>query len=350
VRLPYITIPHKYTKMTSEELEAILERYINNTCTPEERRFVERSFNAMGGDTADLKPALKATMQKRIWEKLSKEAGNEAKHQTGAKYWRVGGVAATLLLLAVSLFLINRNRKIDRPYQSSIAVTVFNNGNDVKKIKLSDGSTIKLHPGSEVSYPEKFSHNREVHLVGEAFFEVEKDPLHPFLVYANEVTTKVLGTSFRIKAHKNEKEVMVAVRTGKVSVYTNSSGLHADQPTLPSAEAVILTPNQQIIYNRKKEEAILKLVDDPQKIQPQTIPAVNYTNTPVIQIIKSMEESYGIDIQYDENILSSCTITSASEMMNEGLYEQLEIICNAIGARYKFSGVSITIEAQRCKK
>ena len=87
---------------------------------------------------------------------------------------------------------------------------------------LHDGSTVILEPGGEVRYNEKFLNTREVYLSGDAFFEVTKDASRPFLVYANEITTKVLGTSFRIKAKQGEKEIVVAVKTGKVSVMANS--------------------------------------------------------------------------------------------------------------------------------
>ena len=87
---------------------------------------------------------------------------------------------------------------------------------------LQDGSTVILEPGGEFRYNEKFLNPREVYLSGDAFFEVTKDASRPFLVYANEITTKVLGTSFRIKANQGEKEIVVAVKTGKVSVMANS--------------------------------------------------------------------------------------------------------------------------------
>ena len=60
---------------------------------------------------------------------------------------------------------------------------------------------------------------------GKAFFDIARDTSQPFVVYANETITKVLGTSFTIKAFEGEKDVEVSVKTGKVAVYANVSSL-----------------------------------------------------------------------------------------------------------------------------
>ena len=52
-----------------------------------------------------------------------------------------------------------------------------------------------------------------------------------------------------------------------------------------------------------------------------------------IKFLKVLEENYGIDILYDEQALSTCSLTTS--MSEEGLYERIEIICQAIGAQYE---------------
>jgi len=183
-----------------------------------------------------------------------------------------------------------------------------------------------------------------VFLSGEAFFEVTKNANQPFLVYANEVTTKVLGTSFLVKAYKHEKEILVAVTTGRVSVVTNPSD---DQKQ--RQQEIIITPNQQVVYNRNEKLTTKMLVDEPLVVEQQPPIKAIYKNVPVVEIFQALEKSYGIDIQYDANVLSECTLTY-SDIGEEGLYEQIEIICNALGARYKRNEFSIVIDAAGCKK
>ncbi len=64
--------------------------------------------------------------------------------------------------------------------------------------------------------------NRDVYLSGEAFFEVTKNPDRPFRVFANEIVTKVLGTSFTVRSFENDTTIQVIVRTGKVTVYSQA--------------------------------------------------------------------------------------------------------------------------------
>jgi len=338
--------------MTSQEVEDLLNRYINDRCTTEERHFVEKSFDAMGRGQDDLDPDIREAMQKRLWTKLTEEVAKEPSYARRDRYLKIGRVAAVLLVLIASVSLINlvlnsRNNAGGIANRSSKMIEFVNSSKFTKHINLNDGSTIELYPNGTITFPETFGDVREVYLVGEAFFEVAKDPAHPFFVYANEVTTKVLGTSFLIKAYKQAKEITVSVKTGKVSVYTNDSKIKTSTNFGSQQKAVILTPNQQAIYNRSEGDVLLTIADDPQVIHNQPSPITNYTNVPVIQILETLEESYGIDIQYDKDRLSNCTITS--DMLDEGLYEQVEIICNAIGAHYTISGPSIVVETNGCK-
>jgi ferric-dicitrate binding protein FerR (iron transport regulator) len=65
---------------------------------------------------------------------------------------------------------------------------------------LSDSTRILLNAGTSIKYPVKFikGKDREIHLTGEAFFEVAKDAGHPFIVNANGLNIRVLGTKFNV--------------------------------------------------------------------------------------------------------------------------------------------------------
>ncbi len=328
--------------MSPQEIDEILERYLKNECTGAEKQLVEEWFDAIGKDGGELDIPTQVAVRKRLWAKL-----DSGEHKNSS-YWKFSRIAAALLVLVVSAFLLvnyfRSEENKDRAFEGSVGMLQFTNADpSPKRIEMKDGTVILLEPGSEVSFPEVFRDKREVHLSGEAFFEVTKNINQPFLVYANEVTTKVLGTSFLIKAYKQEKEVIVAVKTGKVSVFTKPAGNKQETP-----EEIIITPNQQVNYNRKENLTVKMLVDDPQVIvQPPPIKA-SFKNAPVVEIFQALEKSYGIRIQYDADALSGCTLTYA-DITEEGLYEQIEIICNALGARYKRSEFSILIEAEGCK-
>lgn len=213
---------------------------------------------------------------------------------------------------------------------------------------LADGSAVRLEKNSRISYPATFSGDfREVYLSGEAFFEVAPNPRKPFLIYANETVTKVLGTSFRIRAFDNDSNVKVAVRTGKVSVYAHKAfrkGPAADH----EATGVLLIPNQEVVYNRKTESLQKSLVKIPKLVAPKTEEALmTFDDQPVTDVLQRLEKAYGIDIVYNEELLRHCPITA--EFMDETLYQKLRFICQAVGASYEVLDGQIVISSSGCR-
>src|SRR6202000_336004 len=85
-------------------------------------------------------------------------------------------------------------------------------------VRLSDSTIVYLGPDSKINFPGRFNgKTRELNLEGEAFFQVKKDHQHPFIIHTGDVSTTVLGTSFKITAFKGEP-LTVSVATGKVRV------------------------------------------------------------------------------------------------------------------------------------
>lgn len=86
-------------------------------------------------------------------------------------------------------------------------------------LELSDGSRVWLNAESELVFPVFFgAGERIVQLKGEAFFEVVPDAARPFIVETNDTRTRVLGTTFNVKAYENESHVTTTLFTGKVNV------------------------------------------------------------------------------------------------------------------------------------
>ena len=327
--------------MTFREFEAILDRYEHDQVTDDERRLVEAWFDSMEVEVDELAPDAQTEMRERLWANLNQ---GEA-HVSFWKKYRA--VAASLAILAGSLFLINRYYVQPPDKDSGQTATgdplkFHNTAATPQQIDLADGTVITLQPGGSIVVPHAFDDKREVELSGEAFFNVAHDPRRPFLVYARGVTTRVLGTSFNTQAPEQGKEVIVSVRTGRVSVLTPRR-----QAGSPVMKEVILTPNQQVVYDLQDQQVEKKLVDHPHMVADHASLPSSYENEPVAQILKELETTYGVDIQFDAARLSNCTLTS--DMSEEGLYERIEIVCNAIGARYKIADTTIRVEAPGCK-
>ncbi len=230
-----------------------------------------------------------------------------------------------------------------------------NNSDGVQQVKLSDGSIIHLQPNSKVSFPTQFNSgfNRQVFLSGEAFFEVTKNPSKPFIVYANELVTKVIGTSFIIKAFPNDKEVSVNVKTGKVSVSVAKQAINQQMVSKRELEGIVLLPNQKAVLSRQEVRLIKSLIENPMIISAETAnhkpsrSSFVYDSTPASAVFKTIEVAYGVDIVFDEELFSTCEFSG--NLNEESLYEKLEIICKSIEAKYQILDAQIIISGKGCK-
>ncbi|WPV02127.1 FecR family protein [Mucilaginibacter sp. cycad4] len=209
-------------------------------------------------------------------------------------------------------------------------------------VKLPDHSSVILKPYAQLTYPVVFSDkSREVHLTGEAFFEVTKNPRRPFYVHSNELTVRVVGTSFTVKAYRGDKKFNVIVSTGKVLVTVNIPGSRIN------SHSILLTPNQQAVLYRKNmllEEADIK---KPLLLSKQSTQIhFNFVGTPFSKVISTIEEAYGVKINYNEKVMGNCPLTAS--LVDQPLDERLHLICKAVEAEYKIADGTITIEGKGC--
>lgn len=92
-------------------------------------------------------------------------------------------------------------------------------GAAISVITLPDQTKVTLNRYSSLTYPDRFKEDRrEVQLQGEAYFEVEKDARHPFVVKADPVEVEVLGTHFNVEAYPGDAEVKTTLLEGSVAV------------------------------------------------------------------------------------------------------------------------------------
>ncbi|MBR1464443.1 MAG: FecR family protein [Prevotella sp.] len=156
-------------------------------------------------------------------------------------------------------------------------------------LTLADGTKVWMNAESKLEFPETFKGNtREVILHGEAYFEVAKDAKHPFIVKTDYFQTRVLGTSFNIRAY-SERDANVVLVDGSVSLMLNKN----------NSEAITLAPNQQAILNAKRSTLNIKEVD--------TYPYTQwrdgffyFDDTPMIEIMQELGRWYNVNIIFEE--------------------------------------------------
>ena len=133
-------------------------------------------------------------------------------------------VAASILLIFSLGFatqsLISGNSKLW--YSSDTIIEVP--AGEMSKLTLSDGTSVILNSGTTFSYSGSFSEgNRIVQLDGEAFFDVEKDARHPFIIKTKLLDFKVYGTSFNIEAYLESNKVSTTLVKGSLG-FLNKNG------------------------------------------------------------------------------------------------------------------------------
>ncbi len=267
-------------------------------------------------------------------------------------YWAAASVA---VLLLAGLALFRQPQNVPLTYRELVAKTaqplreIHNEGPKTRLVPLADGSTVLLQPGSRLSYPTVFAGQarREVYLSGEAFFEVTKTPRQPFVVYANELVTKVLGTSFTVRAFEGESKITVVVKTGRVSVFAQNDAEKSRKLGQRELDGLVLTPNQRIAYERAEARLTRSLVEQPQLLpHPVQRLSFDFDDTPVPAVFATLEQAYGVDIVYDEEVLKDCKLTAS--LGDEPLFEKIRLLCVSLEATYERMDGQIVIHAKGC--
>lgn len=229
-------------------------------------------------------------------------------------------------------------------------VEEVNRSNQQKSVALPDGSTIVLFKNSRITYPKEFAADkREVFLLGEAFFDITRNPERPFYVYANELITKVLGTSFTIRAYEEDKQVSVAVKSGKVSVYTRNTKELSEAKDPRILKGLIIQPNQQAVLARQNLDIKRSVIEKPVVINKTPVVTKNFSfkRTSASEVFEELEKAYEVDIIFDKEMVEACSITA--ELGDESLFEKLNMLCTVMNANYQSVDGHIIVNAKPCE-
>lgn len=181
---------------------------------------------------------------------------------------------------------------------------------------LPDGSTVVLNAHATLEYPRWFSQKplREVRLRGEAFFEVAKDPDHPFVVHADPLEVKVLGTAFNVRTKEGNPGVQVNVKSGRVEVMHTGNG---ERTEITANEEVVLesvTDNLQIHARR----ADIALAWQTGKL--------TFKGESTGEVLRELERYCGLQVTVSQPALLNCPVTGNFTISAAAEY-QLQLLC-----------------------
>lgn len=199
-----------------------------------------------------------------------------------------------------------------------------------KRLVLPDSSEVWLNAGSTITYPETFTkENRVVTLDGEAYFSVRKDDAKPFIVETSQLSVKVLGTKFNVKAYANDANITTTLTSGKVEVSTQSRPPQT------------LKPNERLTYDKSTSDIEISTVDTVDT-NSWVKGKIIFTNATAEEIFRTLERRYDTVIDHSADFSAPRRYT-VKFLKDENLDEMLNILGDIIGFSYRQSGNKIII-------
>lgn len=306
--------------MKKEIVPELLEKYLRGECTDEEVLQVHAWYDAFEDDE-DLLSYLPATEKEQLkqvlLERIKSDIDTEvAENRLGrlrnlrfpkATIFYLASLIAAVFIMAFGVLIYIQNKSLaNKNPQWAHQVIVNNNTQAYVKQKLPDGSSVWLSPGTVMKYPQAFDKDkREIKMIGEAFFEVTKNPARPFIIYSGAMATRVWGTSFKVNAFENSAVNQVTVLTGKVSVSIPPSYTESLKNALGMNHAlnqVMLLPNQQATYLTSAKTLQKTNITDRSIILCWKRENVSFNNDPVKNVIEVLNKKFDVNIVADKNI------------------------------------------------
>lgn len=358
--------------MSQERLLYLLEKYTSNQISEAEKdelfycithedadaiisKHFDSTINREGDDSIRLSP-------NRAQEILSNILHSE-KHTTRIiplifkrnNFSRFAAAAAVAGILFLGIVLLFREQLIPAKEESVLKtgltgqlIEKINHTTTVQEVRLEDSTIALLQPGSRLSFPEHFEKGkREVYMQGQVFFDVMKNANRPFYVYNKDLVIHVLGTSFHVKNDEINKQAEVDVVSGRVQVYEKN--IDELRNGNKKRSAVILMPNQKLIFNETNRQFTATLVSNPLPVTKDSSILLSnsfvFSETKIEEVIAAVEKMYAVEIiVQDEEVYQALFTGNVSRY---GLYEKLDLICESINATYEINGTKILIQSRK---
>lgn len=209
------------------------------------------------------------------------------------------GYAAAILILVVSSSLLTlwytQNEEV--VFVANEMNTLYTPAGQRACLVLQDGTEVWLNAKSKLVYPAQFTgEERRVKVEGEAFFNVAKDSVKPFIVSAMDVEMKVLGTQFNVYCYPDVGYVETSLLEGSVRVFFSGK----------EKEGILLKPDQQVTA------ANGKMVVKPIRLNEHFLwrdGVYAFENEPLIDILKKLELYYDVKIVVEDTTMFNETYT-----------------------------------------
>ncbi|MDN5204243.1 FecR family protein [Fulvivirgaceae bacterium BMA10] len=253
---------------------------------------------------------------------------NVPKERSSNRFKRYGIAAFVSVILLTTVFFGLKNYS---SYSESKVISLVERTTErgrKSNLLLKDSTRIKLNAQTTIKYAETFKDDiREVQLIGEAFFDVKEDKERPFIVHVGDVSIKVLGTSFNVRAYPEENTLSVSLVTGKVEILKNG---HIELTLTPNYEATLTKSSDHLIKSLFDPKLKLAWKDD----------IIRFEKASFAEIVTVLERWYDVDFIYDKDIDVEGFTGEFTRMSLENL---LKGMSHSVGFDFKIEGRKVWI-------
>jgi transmembrane sensor len=264
------------------------------------------------------------------WRRLEHSiSGKRETTSTGLKELSWLRVAATVLLLAASIFLVRemvRERNI-----------IHESGDDQMVVKLHDGSTIVLKPHTTLTHSTAFNdQSRQVSLQGDAYFDVMSGNPKPFIITADQSSVQVVGTAFMVSANPSREDNIVEVMEGVVKVsFIGSDG-----------ETMRLSAGEKAVLDKKSRAMVRKKISTDNILGWRDKKLV-FKKTSLDEVVDVVERYFDVKILVTNPLLLDCRFTSTFN--DPSVEEVMEALSVSLDMDVLLKDGAYTFDGEGCK-
>ena len=294
-------------RLNNDEIVLLEKLFSNKNYNAEISDFLRNSWQQ--SESADVE---------LTFEEIKKRIRFSSEKSMVHKLFGILSKAAAVLfipLLATALYFY-----FNQPYSHELLTFATQKGEQTNVI-LPDGSEVWLNVDTKLSLPVDYGiKNRDLTLVGEAYFEVEKNEKLPFKVTSGNITTEALGTQFVVSAYPESSAMKTSLLEGSVKVTLNNRD-----------DFRILKPGQQLNLVKKNSSVSIESFNKDYVLSWKNDELVFHL-APFDEVITKLEKWYNIDIEYNPALFKAETLTVRFEK-----YETLENVLKVISKANDFS-------------
>jgi ferric-dicitrate binding protein FerR (iron transport regulator) len=237
--------------------------------------------------------------------------------------------AAVALLLVVSYTIFKRGGEQNTVQFADIRLETPVNSR--VKTSLPDGTIVWLNANSILTYSQAFGiEDRLVHLIGEGYFEVQRNESLPFNVQTDGLQVNVLGTTFNVRNYIDDAEAVISLLEGKVLVESH----------IIQGENIEMNPGSKLLFDKESGEMYLTKANT-------AIGWINgqlfFDNELLSDIARELERAYNVKITVQPNV-AHLRFFAKFSLSTHNINDILSMLASTGRIKYSIEGNEIIIK------